>query len=100
MSVAQHEHDLVMAQAFYSSDSLTVLNYSEFSISVEWIGTKENNQVRMDSVEIEAFEFNKPAPKITIACPKKAQVVGLKMRDIMAAVEIKPWRAPVVVWRD
>ena len=100
VSVAEHEHDLVMAQAFYSSDSLTVLNYSEFSISVEWIGTKENNQVRMHSVEIEAFEFNKPAPKITIACSKKAQVVGLKMRDIIAAVEIKPWRAPAVVWPD
>lgn len=100
VSIAEHELDLIMAQAFYSSDSVTVFNYSEFPILIESIGTKGGVQSVVREVEVDAFEFNKPAPKVTIPFAKKAQWVGLKMRDAQTRIDVKPWRAPSTVWKD
>lgn len=98
--VATHEHDLIMVQVFFAADSLVVVNYSEFPVSVIRVNNKGKVQATFKEVVVPAFEFNKEAPQIKVAISGKVETVHLKMRDAEQDIAIKPWREPRSNWRD
>lgn len=99
--ISEAELPIIMAQAYFSEDTLTVVNFSAKQIQMAMIDNDHAFTWRpQDAILVEQFRYNQPAPFVQLKLDFEPKTVTLQMGDEQTVIEVKPWRPPSSPWVD